>query len=170
MNEYRVIRSSRRSVALEVKRNCEVRVRAPYYMPDDAIERFVTEHEAWIKEAVRKQKERLERYPEPDTAEAELLKKKAQEILPSKVEYFSAKTGLNPSAVKITSAKTRFGSCSEKNAISFSYILMRYPDDVIDYVVLHEIAHIKHHNHSKAFWEYIESFMPDYRERRKKLK
>lgn len=170
MNEYRVIRSSRRSVALEVKRNCDVWVRAPYYMPDDAIERFVAEHEAWIKEAVRKQKERLERYPDPDAAETELLKKKAKEILPSKVEYFSAKTGLKPSAVKITSAKTRFGSCSGKNSICFSYILMRYPDDVIDYVVLHEIAHIKHHNHSKAFWRYIESFMPDYMERRKKLK
>lgn len=77
---------------------------------------------------------------------------------------------LYPTALKITSAKTRFGSCSGKDSICFSYLLMRYPDEAIDYVVVHELAHIKHKNHSKAFYTLIEKYLPDYKEREKLLK
>lgn len=167
---YTVIRSSRRSVSIEVKLGGQVLVRAPFSVSDAELEEFVAKQSGWIEKAQENQRLRRQRHPEPTKEEAEALRKKGQDILPGRVEYFSLLTGLVPSSVKITSAKTRFGSCSGKNAICFSYLLMSYPDDVIDYVVLHEIAHIKHHNHSKAFWKYIESFMPDYKERRKKLK
>jgi predicted metal-dependent hydrolase len=72
--------------------------------------------------------------------------------------------------VKITSAKTRFGSCSGKNNICFSYILMQYPEQAIDYVVLHELAHTRHHNHGPKFWALVEKYMPDYKQRRQMLK
>lgn len=170
MNGYKVIRSSRRSISIEVGIFGQVLVRAPFAVSDTELEAFVVKQSGWIEKAQENQKLRRQRHPEPTKEEAEALRQKAREILPGRVEYFSSLTGLVPSSVKVTSAKTRFGSCSGKNAICFSYLLMSYPDDVIDYVVLHEIAHIKHHNHSKAFWKYIEGFMPDYKERRQRLK
>ena len=72
---------------------------------------------------------------------------------------------LTPSAVKINSAKTRFGSCSAKNSLNFSCRVMIYPPEIIDYVIVHELAHIKHHNHSRAFYALIAEFSPDYKER-----
>ena len=78
--------------------------------------------------------------------------------------------GLTPTSVKITSAKTRFGSCSSKNALCFSLYLCLYPSEAIDYVVVHELAHIKHKNHSREFYDFVASVMPDYKEREKIVK
>jgi predicted metal-dependent hydrolase len=78
--------------------------------------------------------------------------------------------GLEPTGVGITGAEKRFGSCSAKNRLSFSWRLMRYPEAAVDYVVVHELAHIRHKNHGKEFYALIESYMPDYKERRKLLK
>ena len=94
----------------------------------------------------------------------------AKDIIPEKVKYYANLTGLSPSGVKITGAKKRFGSCSGKNSLCFSYLLMRYPEEFIDYVVLHEIAHIKHHNHKREFYGLIKEYMPDYLERQKLIK
>jgi predicted metal-dependent hydrolase len=108
--------------------------------------------------------------PEPKEDEISRLRTNAKNVLPERVRYFSTLTGLVPVSIKITSAKTRFGSCSGKNGICFSYLLMRYPPQAVDYVVLHELCHIKHHNHSKNFWSLVEKYMPDYKERKKLLK
>ena len=78
--------------------------------------------------------------------------------------------GLKPTSVKITSAKGRFGSCSAKNGLCFSWRLMAYPERAVRYVVVHELAHIAHHNHSPAFYALVEKYMPDYKERQKLLK
>lgn len=170
MITYRVIRSARRSIAIEVTRECEVLVRAPYLVPDSSLREFVNAHEQWILKTVDKQKHAAKRQPDPDEEEKRQLKQKAMELLPERVEYFSQLTGLKPAGVKITSAKTRYGSCSGKNSICFSYLLMRSPIEAIDYVVMHELAHIKHHDHSKNFWKLVEHYMPDWKERKKLLK
>ena len=86
-------------------------------------------------------------------------------VLPPKVEHYAALMGVRPVGVTITAAKTRFGSCSAKNRLCFSLYLMRYPEDAVDYVVVHELAHIRHHNHSPAFYALVARFMPDYRRR-----
>ena len=78
--------------------------------------------------------------------------------------------GLKYGRIAITSAKTRFGSCSSKGNLSFSYLLMLYPDSAIDYVVVHELAHLKEMNHSPRFYKIIEEVLPDYKERKKLLK
>ena len=72
--------------------------------------------------------------------------------------------------MKITSARKRFGSCSGKNSLCFSYWLMLYPQEAVDYVIVHELAHIVHKNHSAAFYRLIGQYLPDYRERIKMLK
>ena len=77
---------------------------------------------------------------------------------------------LVPAGIKITSARTRFGSCSGKNSICFSWRLMLYPPEAIDYVIVHELAHIRHHDHSPAFYALIEQYLPDWKARMKLLK
>lgn len=170
MREYRLIRSNRRTASLEIGKDLSVTVRAPLKMPKSDIDEFVAKHEKWIvkKLAVMSERQRCEKPLSPEeTAE---LKKKAAETIPQRVAHFSAIMGLYPTSVKITSAKKRFGSCSGKNAVCFSYLLMRYPSEAVDYVVVHELAHIAHHNHSQAFYKLVEKYLPDYKQREKLLK
>lgn len=168
---YQVIRSNRTTLALEVNKNLEVIVRAPKRISSGAIATFVAQQEPWITKAIEKQKRRLAAQPPaPTTEECEALRQKAKAYLPQRVAYYSSIMGVSPTRITITGAKTRFGSCSPKNSISFSYYLMLYPPQAIDYVVVHELAHIRHHNHSKQFWALVEQYMPDYQTRRKLLK
>jgi predicted metal-dependent hydrolase len=97
-------------------------------------------------------------------------RKQAAKLINERVTYFANQFGLHVESIRITSARTRWGSCSAKNTLSFSWRLLMTPPDVIDYVVVHELAHTIHHNHSKRFWKQVEKWMPDYRERRKQLR
>ena len=96
--------------------------------------------------------------------------RRAREELPPKVAYYAQRMGLQPTGMTITSARTRFGSCSPKNRLCFSWRLMDYPEAAIDYVVVHELAHIVHKNHGPQFWALVERYMPDYRARRALLR
>ncbi|OQD59888.1 hypothetical protein MBBAR_1c02980 [Methanobrevibacter arboriphilus JCM 13429 = DSM 1125] len=100
----------------------------------------------------------------------ELYKKIAHNHINKRVNYFKNKMDVKPIKIGITSAKTRWGSCSGKNSVNFSWKLIMADDKTIDYVIIHELAHIKQHNHSKKFWNIVESIMPDYPEQKKKLK
>lgn len=168
--EYEIIYSDRRTLCLQITRDNKIVVRAPKKISKEKIEDFVLRHLNWIEKHLEKRKN----HPRPpvDLTKEEIkeLKKSASEIIPPKVEYFSSIMGVIPEHVSINSAKTRFGSCSGKNRLNFSCRLMFYPESAIDYVVVHELAHIKHHNHSKEFWAFVEKFMPDYKERRKLLR
>ncbi len=168
--EYTVIRSSRRSVALEITKKLEIVVRAPQRMPQKDIEKFVADHAAWISVHYARQAARVAAHPEPSDAEIAVLKQKAKQELPQKVAHYAAIMGVTPTSVRITSAAHRFGSCSAKNGLCFSWRLMQYPQAAIDYVVVHELAHIKQHNHSAAFYRVVQSVMPDYKEREKLLR
>jgi len=97
-------------------------------------------------------------------------KKKAREYLSKRVEFFSRKLSLQPRQVKITSAGKRWGSCSEDNNLSFSFRLIMAPPAVIDYVVVHELMHIREKSHSSRFWKLIEAAMPEYKIHRHWLK
>jgi predicted metal-dependent hydrolase len=94
----------------------------------------------------------------------------AKRDLPDRVFDFAKQMAVMPTAVKITSAKTRWGSCSSKKSLNFSWRLMLADDDVIDYVVVHELAHIRQMNHSAAFWAIVEDILPDYKERKVQLR
>jgi len=94
----------------------------------------------------------------------------AKQVLTKKAQDYANLTGLVPAAVKINSAKTRWGSCSGKKSINFSWRLIMADEDVIDYVVVHELAHIREPNHSARFWGVVASVLPDYKERQERLK
>lgn len=99
----------------------------------------------------------------------ELYKRIAKKIFTSKVISYAKLMKVVPRCVKVNSAKTRWGSCSGKNSINFSWLLVMAEEDVIDYVVVHELAHIREHNHSDRFWAIVAEVFPDFRERRAKL-
>ena len=170
MMDYTLIRAKRRTMSLQLDREGNAIVRAPNGVKRDVIDRFVAAHEDWILRAREKQALRRAAHPEPTEEERAALIAHAKEYLPARVAYWSAVMGLTPAGVKITSARTRFGSCSGKNSLCFSWRLMQYPPSAIDYVVVHELAHIRHHNHSAAFYALVERYLPDWRARMKLLR
>ena len=108
-----------------------------------------------------------------DTYQRKLLlwyKKIANEILTQRVQYFCDLMQLEPSAVKLTNARTCWGTCNSKGVVSLNWRLMMVPHNLIDYVVVHELAHLVQLNHSKLFWEVVHSVLSDYASRRKNLK
>ena len=167
---YEIIRSRRRTAALEVTREGRVLVRAPMAMPEAEIARFAAAHAAWLERAQARVQARQEAYPPLTDSQIAALRQRAGEVLPGKVEHYAALMGVVPASVKITAARTRFGSCSGKNSLCFSLYLMRYPEAAIDYVVVHELAHIRHHDHSSAFYAEVAKVLPDYKARMKLLK
>ena len=167
--DYTVKRSNRRTVGLEITNNCEIIVRAPIRISDKEIADFVCKYRGWIDKKLPEAEKRAEKSKAISEKEDE-LRRAAREVIPPLVERYSKLMGLRPSSVKITSAEKRFGSCSGKNALCFSWRLMAYPTKAIEYVVVHELAHIKHHNQSAKFYALVEKYMPDYKERQKMLK
>ena len=160
--EIEYIKSNRKTLALEITKDLRVVVRMPRTFSMKRAERFVAEHTDWIERHYQRQQMRVEKYALDDEQLKE-LRRRAKEIIPKRVAYYAALTGLKPTAVRITSAKTRFGSCSGKNSLNFSIFLMLYSEGAIDYVVLHELCHIAHKNHSKQFYDLIGRYMPEYR-------
>lgn len=170
MTEYEIIFSKRKTLSLQVTSDGKVIVRAPLKTGKKYIEDFVREHEEWIEKAKTRVENKKYSLKEASPEEEKALRRLAREKLPGKVSFYSALIGVTPGRITITGARTRFGSCSGKNNISFSFYLMRFPDEVIDYVVVHELCHILQHNHSKEFYKEIEKILPDYKEREKLLR
>ena len=170
MIEYELVRSKCKTLAVQVTREGRVIVRAPLRLAKYRIKRFVAEHADWIARALADQQSRRAAHPEPDAARQAELIRRAKIELPPKVQHYAKQMNLYPTGLKITSARTRFGSCSGKNSICFSWRLMDYPEPAIDYVVVHELAHIAHKNHGPQFWALVERYLPDYRARRAMLR
>lgn len=167
---YRVIYSKRRTLAVEITPEEEVVVRAPIGTSNERVEAFLLRCDAWVERHMRNIRQRNREHPAPDATEIRELCQKAKAYLPQAVAYYAKRMGVTPTAITVTSAKKRFGSCSSQNRLCFSYLLMRYPKEAVDYVVVHELAHIRHHNHSPAFWKFVGEHMPDYKERAKMLR
>ncbi len=169
MTAYTLIRSSRRTLSLEVTRDLTVLVRAPMRCPKGEIDRFVERHEDWIAVHLEEQRRRLAAHPEPTEEERRALIERAGRELPERVAHYAAIMGVQPSGITITGARKRYGSCSGKNRLCFTWRLMAYPDEAIDSVVVHELAHIVHKNHGKDFYALVKSVLPDYDQRKKLL-
>lgn len=170
-----VIRSNRKTVAIQVNSNLSVTVRAPRSASEKDIEEILKKKEAWISkhiEKIKKTKERLEaESTEKLTREKVIaLAEEALKVIPERVEYFAKVIGVTYGKITIRNQKTRWGSCSSKGNLNFNCLLMLAPSEVLDYVVVHELCHRKQMNHSKAFWLEVEKVLPNYKEVRKWLK
>lgn len=160
---YTLIRSDRKTLSLQVTREGRVVVRAPRFLAESAIRRFVREKSGWIARQLERQRPPR---PEPTAAELAALKARAKEQIVPLVELWSRRTGLVPTGVKITAARTRYGSCSGKNSLCFSCFLADSPPQAVEAVVVHELCHIKEKNHGPRFYALLEGYLPDYRARR----
>ncbi|MDD4080086.1 MAG: DUF45 domain-containing protein [Eubacteriales bacterium] len=167
MHEYQLIRSKRRTLALEVTPEGRVIARAPKGLPKAEIDRFVAGKAEWLRKHLAR------RRPKPreiGPLEEAALREKAGAILPGLVTRYAAQLKVQPRYVTITGAQKRFGSCNMKGGLCFSWRLMRYPLPAIEYVAAHEVAHLKQLNHSAAFYQVLLALMPDYKVRAALLK
>ena len=164
--EYTLVRKRIRNIYIHVKPDGSVLVTAPYYTALSDIERFVDSKEEWIE----KTRARLADIPalqprEYTKSDYDKLLGKLNLSLPKYAEM----TGLYPSRVSIKKMATRWGSCNpQSRTVLFAVMLIDTPDEFIEYVVLHELCHLKYRSHGVRFWALVERYMPDY-ERRKKL-
>ena len=97
-------------------------------------------------------------------------KKEAEKFIPSHVVHWAEKMSLSPTTIRFRKTKRQWGSCSAKNVLSFNTMMLKLPDDVIQYIIVHELAHIKHKHHQKAFWQLVEAYLPQYKLQVKELK
>lgn len=167
--KYILEKQARKTFVIKVQDDGTVVVKAPLYASKRQIRSFVEKNADWIAKAEQRVEKRNALFNKSN-AEISRLRKNAKEYITKRVEFFADLMGLEMPAVKITSAKKRFGSCSYKNNLCFSLYLMLYPKEAIDYVVVHELSHIVYKNHSKQFYCLIEKYLPDYKAREKMLK
>lgn len=167
--EYILIYSDRKTISASVKEG-KLTVRAPRSVSPEIIEKFLLKHREWICKHLISEQERQAKSESLTPDEVVKLKREAREYLETKTEYFSKIMGLKYSRITITSAERRFGSCSSKGNICYSYRLMLYPEAAREYVIVHELAHLVEMNHSKRFYKIVEKYLPDYKERRRMLK
>lgn len=168
----RVIRSSRKTLAIEINRS-GILVRAPYSVGNDEIASFLNEKKTWIMKHLEKMNEQKEKTADiiPYTPEEiHALADKALRIIPEKVRYYAALIGVSYGRITIRNQRSRWGSCSGKGNLNFNCLLMEMPDEIIDSVVVHELCHRKHMNHSAEFYKEIEKVFPQYNECNKWLK
>lgn len=167
--EYTLIRSSRKTVSLQVKENGEIIVRAPFGIPERKIRNFVDKNRDWVKRRLEEVQEQRSRAHVITDKEREEGVKKALKVIPERVAYYAARMGVTYHRITIREQKTRWGSCSKAGNLNFNWKLVLMPPEILDYVVVHELAHRKQMNHSPAFWAEVAKEIPDYQNRRKTL-
>lgn len=173
MQTVQVIRSNRKTIALEITPKGEVLVRAPFSMPQSEIEKFVKDKEAWIWKHLSKIEKKTEEQSQIEPlsdAELQKLGDLALKVLPQRVKLYAAQMGVSVGRITIRCQKTRWGSCTREGNLNFNCLLMLAPEEVQNYVVVHELCHRLEMNHSKRFWAEVAKVMPDYQVHQKWLK
>ena len=166
MIEYRVIRSARKTLQVEIRPDGEVLVRAPQHLADAEIRRFVESKAGWIAEHRAKVKARAEQAADVERLSMEDIRRLADEAakdIPERVRRFAPVVGVQYGRITIRNQKSKWGSCSSQGNLNFNCLLMLAPPSVRDYVVVHELCHLIELNHSKRFWTLVAGVLPGYR-------
>ncbi len=173
---YTLVRSGRKSLAVSIDPDGQITVRVPQRISQKEIDHFLIDKRIWIVTRYLEMMKRRQDIPASDLTDTQraALEKRyiaaAKEYFPKRAAYFQQFTGGTYSRISIRGQKTRWGSCSAKGTLSFNWRLMLAPPAVLDYVVVHELCHLSHMDHSDSFWKKVESVYPDYRTARKWLK
>lgn len=170
--EYEVIRSNRKTMAIEIKTG-KVLCRAPIWATDEDINSFILKHKEWIKKHLEKsilEQKSAESLKKLNGEEIRKLADKALEVIPERVKYYAPLVGVTYGRITIRNQRTKWGSCSSKGNLNFNCLLMMTPPEVIDSVVVHELCHRKEMNHSKRFYEEVLRVFPEYHKWNKWLK
>jgi len=157
-------------VRLSVSRDRALLVTAPTRTPLFFIESVLKRHEEWILGSFAKFLSAFPVTASSKRSEYREHKEKARVLVTERLDFWNTRFGFRFGRVSIRNTKTRWGSCSKKGNLNFSYKLALLPIDLADYIVVHELCHLKEFNHSKNFWNLVSSAVPDYRERKKRLR
>jgi hypothetical protein len=171
--DYTLIRSRRRTISIEIDEKAQLLVRAPMRMPKYEIERFLKEKDTWIKKHIKIVQERIEKAKTIEPIgrwELRDLYEEALRVIPDKVSHYADILGVTYGRITIRNQKTLWGSCSRKGNLNFNCMLMKAPERVLDYVIVHELCHRIEMNHSKRFWALVEEVIPDHKKCRKWLR
>jgi len=210
---YKIIRSSRRTIAIVLNPDGSVILRAPYETKDEFIDKLVREKQGWIRkklpliESKKSDAQPLnftegEKFPYLGKMYRLRFAENVNDVIEIKDELFvdskyinyipavlkvfyrhwayiylkervnqlSQEIGLQYKDIKITNGKNRLATCTQDNRLRFSYLLMMIPVEISDYIIYHELSHIKEKNHSQRFWKLVEIYVPDYKQKKKWLK
>lgn len=168
---YQLKRSKRKSISVEISREATVIVRAPLKMSIKDIEAFLNSKSEWIDKHLNDMNKKLASMPRKlSDAEKNELKKNSKIVITKRVEYFAKIMGVDYNRISIKFQKTRFGSCSTKKNLNFNALVALMPQEILDYVIVHELSHLIEMNHSKNFWNQVKKIIPDYKTKRKWLK
>ena len=169
-----MIRSARKTIGLEVRGEDKVWARIPSRLSDQELMKFIEKHKEWIMEKTALVKKRKEEdsfagiVPMEKLSEEEL--QNIKEKIVSRVRHYCEVMGVTVGKITIRNQKTRWGSCSAKGNVNFNYRLCYLSEELLDYVVIHELAHRRYMDHSREFWAEVEKYCPDYKQRKKQLK
>ena len=167
IGEYNVEvrRSKRKSAAIKITADMQIVVFVPLYVSDNEIERMVISKSKWIDEHMLKVQSTIDERSKLEKITFEQIKEladQAVEYIPKRVKYYAEKENFIYNKITIKNLVSRWGSCSTKGNLNFNCLLMLTPDYVIDYIVVHELCHLREMNHSEKFWAEVEKIMPDY--------
>lgn len=162
MPEYEIKYSKIKNIYIQIK-NGKVIVKAPKRISKREIEKIIEQKSEWIQKTIEKENKKQEK-KELYTKEEfkEIIEKNANELI--------QETGLRPNKITIKQIKYAWGSCSSKKNITLNLELIKYSQQAIRYVILHELCHLKYMNHSKDFWNLVEKYMPNYKQIKKEFK
>ena len=165
---YEIIKSDRKTIAIQIKPDGQVVVRCPKRMRIEEARRFVESKADWIeKHLANRPVQQVEKYA---PKEIEQLREQARIIVTARVRYYAPIIGVTYGQIAIRTQHTRWGSCSSKGNLNFNCLLALVPPEVLDYVVVHELCHRKEMNHSVQFWKEVERVIPYYKSCKKWLK
>lgn len=173
---YTLVRSSRKSCAISIDPEGQITVRVPSVISQKEIDHLLVEKRIWIITKYLEAEKQRQNRPVSNLTDVQriALEKRyiaaAKEYIPKRAAYFVQFTGGSYNRITIRDQKTRWGSCSARGTLSFNWRLMLAPPTIADYVIVHELCHLTHMNHSADFWQKVESVYPDYRTARKWLK
>lgn len=167
---YTLIRARRKTVQLRVGPDGQVILRAPQAIRRAQADAIVLRHQDWIQAQIARQQARQARRRILSETESAALRAQAQAVLPARTADWAKRMGVCPAGVRITSAARRWGSCSAQDQICYSFRVMLLPEALQEYIIVHELAHIRHKNHSAAFYAEGSRFLPDFCARRQALR
>lgn len=164
-------KSKNRTLRVTIKDDGQVYVSAPLWLSVSKIENFLQKKSDWIMKKIDLLKNQEEKIKLP-TGKKDYLenKEKARKIITQKTKEISEKLNLKFSKIRIGNQKSRWGSCSKSGTLSFNYKLIYLPENLIDYIIVHEVCHLKELNHSHRFWSLVDSSFPNRKEVRKQFK
>lgn len=146
-------------------------VTTPRWIGKRLVEKFVVGKTQWILEKLQHMSTRPKKMLDTRSAkEYAQNKKKALAVVERRLKYFNEIYNYSYKSISIRNQKTRWGSCSRQGTLSFNYKIVFLPEHLADYVIVHELCHLKEMNHSKKFWDLMAKTMPNHRARRRELR